>query len=212
MYKKYFFYGFVLLLLSITAISCVDESKLPLPILGNRDVVNGDTVYQTIPSFSFINQDSTLVTEADYKGKIYVVDFFFTHCPTICPKVTKQMLRVYDQFKDNDKVMLLSHTIDVKNDTVGRLSAYAKGINIKAPKWNMVTGDKKKIYDIANFYFSVAKEDPDAPGGFDHSGRLILVDSKRQVRAFCDGTNAEEVDAFMKNIQKLLAEEKNNAK
>jgi protein SCO1/2 len=197
---------FRILLLSVCFYACTDSNQ-SLPILGNRDFVNGDTVYQTIPNFSFTNQDSVVVTEADYAGKVYVVDFFFTHCPTICPKVTKQMLRVYDKFKSDSKVMLLSHTIDVKNDTVGRLRSYAKGISIDAPKWNMVTGDKAKIYSIANFYFSVAKEDENAPGGFDHSGRLILVDYKRQVRAFCDGTNTEEVDAFILNIQKLLDEE-----
>jgi protein SCO1 len=208
MYKKSTLYFLMLSMLSILATSCVDESMRPLPILGNRDFVNGDTVYQTIPAFSFVNQDSVTVTEADYKGKVYVVDFFFTHCSTICPKVTKQMLRVYNEYKTDSNVMLLSHTIDVKHDTIGRLRAYAKGINVEAPKWNFVTGDKGKIYGIANFYFSVAKEDPNTPDGFDHSGRLILIDSKRQVRAFCDGTNPEEVDGFMKNIQKLLEEEK----
>ncbi len=181
-----------------------------LPILGERDFQNGDTIYATVPKFKFINQDSAIVTEADYENKVYVVDFFFTHCPTICPKVTKQMLRVYDTFKDESRVMLLSHSIDVKHDTVGRLREYANGISIKAPKWNMVTGVKQEIYAIAKSYYSVAKEDADSPGGFDHSGRLILVDEAKHIRAFCDGTKPEEVDLFMLQMKMLLNEKEKN--
>jgi protein SCO1 len=185
--------------------SCKTDKKLP--IFGERDFKNGDTIFQTIPDFSFINQDSQTVTQADYAGKIYVADFFFTHCPTICPKVKKNMLRVLEKYKDNPKVVLLSHTIDPKHDTVGRLKEYANRLNISAPKWNLVTGIKKEIYDIAFYYASVAKEDAEAPGGFDHSGYILLVDSKRRVRAAADGTIDEAVTKFLEDIDVLIKEE-----
>lgn len=200
---KLFSFGFFLCLL---AIACKNEPT-KLPILGERDFVNGDTIYATIPDFAFLNQDSTLITNDTYKGKIYIVDFFFTHCPTICPKVMKNMLRINDKFKDNPNVMLLSHSIDPKRDSIGRLRVYAQNLGIDSKNWSLVTGDKFKIYEIANKYFAVAKEDPDAPGGFDHSGNIILVDSKRRVRSFADGTDANSVNKFIQDIQLLLDEE-----
>ena len=169
-------------------------------------MVDGDTVYHQIPGFSFVNQDSTVVTPATFDGKVYVADFFFISCPTICPKVKQQMLRIADRFKNDDRVVLLSHTIDVKHDTIPRLKTYSENLGIGAPKWHFVTGDKNAIYDIADDYFSIAIEDPDAPGGFDHSGRLILVDKNRHVRSFCNGTEPEEVDRFMEDIALLLKE------
>jgi protein SCO1 len=194
------------LFLTTLLLSCKHEPQ-KLPILGERDFVNGDTIYATIPDFEFINQDSVLISNKTYQGKIYVVDFFFTHCPTICPKVMKNMLRINEKFKDNPNVMLLSHSIDPKRDSIGRLKVYATNLGIEAAKWSLVTGDKFKIYEIANKYFAVAKEDPDAPGGFDHSGNIILVDSKRRVRAFADGTDANAVNQFIQNIELLLDEE-----
>lgn len=206
------------LFLSIFLISCGSEIDTPaedvviikkdvLPILGNRDVAeNGDTIYHTVPDFAFINQNGDTITNADFAGKAYVVDFFFIHCPTICPKVTQQMLRVYDNFADNDNLMLMAHTIDPKRDDVAAMKSYADKLDAKAPKWHFVTGDKDELYEIADDYFSVAVENPDAPGGFDHSGRLILVDKNRQVRAFANGTQPDEVTQFIEDIKVLLAE------
>jgi protein SCO1 len=196
--------------LSIFVISCgtQDANNQTLPIIGERlGLTNaGDTIYPTIADFRFINQNGDTVSNANFEGKIYVADFFFTHCPTICPKVTAQMLRVHDQFKDSSSLLLLSHSIDPKNDTIGRLKEYAGKLGVLAPKWHFVTGERDSIYSIADDYFSIAKESPNSPGGFDHSGRLILVDKKRRVRSFCDGTDAKDVDRFMRDVQKLLAE------
>ncbi len=197
-------------LLAFSLIACGDKapSNEPLPIIGNRLGITeqGDTIFPTIPNFAFVDQNGDTVRNADFDGKIYVVDFFFTHCPTICPKVTAQMLRVYEQFKDSSEVRLLAHSIDPKRDSVGRLHDYAEKLGVKAPKWQFVTGERDSIYSIADDYFSIAKEDPKSPGGFDHSGRLILVDKKRRVRSFCDGTDAEDVSRFMKDISQLLKE------
>jgi protein SCO1 len=198
----------------MSLLNCHNDSKPcrnqggKLPILGNKDITNqGDTIYPTIRPFAFTNQQGETVTNNTFQNKIYVIDFFFTSCPTICPKVTAQMLRVYEQFKDNSKVLLLSHTIDPKRDTPDYLRNYANKLGIMdAQKWHFVTGVKDSLYEIANDYFSIAKEDPTAPGGFDHSGRLILVDQARRVRSFCDGTKPDEVNCFMHDIETLLKE------
>lgn len=201
---KYIYFFFLTILLSV---SCIDKNQGPLPIIGHRDISpEGDTLYHKIPDFQFINQDNQPVNNATFQNKAYVVDFFFMNCPTICPKVKKQMLRLYNRFDTEDKLVLLSHSIDPKYDTVDRLKQYATNMEVKTSKWHFVTGDKDAIYDIADDYFSVAIENPDAPGGFDHSGRLILVDKNRHVRAFCDGTDATEVSKFMLEVEQLLEE------
>ena len=210
MLKKYLFRLFLGCFSLSIFFACGDNAQTnePLPIIGERLGItqNGDTIYPTIPNFAFLDQNNDTVRNADFEGKIYVADFFFTHCPTICPKVTAQMLRVYTEFKDSSAVRLIAHSIDPKRDSVGRLRDYAEKLGVKAPKWCFVTGERDSIYSIADNYFSIAKEDPKSPGGFDHSGRLILVDKKRHVRSFCDGTDAEDVDRFMKDIKRLLRE------
>lgn len=196
----------IFLALFVAAIGCLpNEKPRKLPILGERDISPaGDTLYPTIPDFQFIDQDSQLITNATFAGKAYVVDFFFIHCPTICPKVKANGLRLYQKFKDDERLLMLSHSIDIRNDTVAALRHHAQKLGIDSKKWHLVTGDHDAIYAIADNYFSVATEDPSAPGGFDHSGRLILVDKNRHVRSFCNGTDAEDVDRFMKDIENLL--------
>jgi len=186
--------------------SCQSTEPAPktLPYLGNRAVENGDTIYHTISDFQFVNQDSQWVTNQSFRNQIYVADFFFTSCPTICPKVKKQMLRIHDKFKEDKRFAMISHSIDTKRDTVGRLNLYAKNLEVSSPKWHFVTGDDDHIYEMADEYFIVAQKDPDAPGGFDHSGRIILVDEKGHVRSFADGTIPEEVDELMEDIEWLL--------
>lgn len=200
---------FTLFLLFLSVVAALSVLLMPgkqraLPILGERDVVNGDTIYRTIPNFSFVDQDSQVVNNATFAGKIYVADFFFINCPTICPKVKANGLRIYERYKNEPRLILLSHTVAPKYDTVAALKKHARKLGIETSKWHLVTGPQNAIYDIADDYFSVAVENPDAPGGYDHSGRLILVDTKRRVRSFCDGTDAKAVDRFMEDIDWLL--------
>ena len=179
-----------------------------LPILGRVDIsAAGDTAYHEIPDFSFINQEGEEVTNETFRDKVYVSDFFFTSCPSICPKVKKQMLRIYDKYTDNPNLIILSHSIDTKRDSVPVLKLYSDNLGITADRWHLVTGDKDKIFDIANDYFVSALEDPAAPGGYDHSGRLILVDPRRHIRAHCNGTDPEDVTVFLQDIDRLLREE-----
>ena len=196
-----------LLILSLILItSCKNEH---LPILGKRDILeNGDTLFHTIPDFSFVDQDSNIITNQTFENKLYIADFFFIHCPSICPTVSKQMLRIYERFEDNPQVVLLAHSIDTKNDTIPALKEYATKLGVKTEKWHFVTGNHDLIYEMADDYFVTAMVDPTVPGGFDHSGRIILIDKNRHVRSFADGTNAESVNKFMEDIEMLLDEQK----
>ena len=154
-----------------------------------------------------MDQDSNAITPATFKDKVYIADFFFTSCPTICPKVKAQMLRVYDKFLDNEDLILLSHSIDTKYDTVPVLKEYAEKLQIKTDKWHLVTGVKKDIYAMAKEYFIAAAEDASAPGGYTHSGGLVLVDKKRQVRGIYDGTEPEQVDQLLIDLEWLLGKD-----
>lgn len=197
-------YLFFMLSIAMLVLGCQDMSEQSLPILGEREIRDGDTVFHTVPDFSFKDQLGREVNNATFEGQAYIVDFFFISCPTICPKVKKQMLRIYNHFPPEVPLMFLSHSIDPKRDTVGALKVYADNLGIDHDRWRLVTGIKDSIYNIADDYFSIAIENPDAPGGFDHSGRLILVDRDRHVRSFCNGTDPEDVDRFIKDVEKLL--------
>ena len=203
---------FMILLLA-TAVGCGGNAEQKLPVLGRTEYkeVDGklDTIYHTIPDFAFVDQDSMEVTQATFEGKIYVTDFFFGTCPTICPVMKQQMLRVYDRFKDNPQFAILSHTIDPEHDTVAYLKDFAEKIGVMDNQtWHFVTGNKDEIYEMGSEtgYMVPVGEDKNAPGGFIHSGAFILVDKEKRVRGFYDGTKKLDVDALMADIPKLLAE------
>lgn len=199
-----------LLYLALFSCNSPNEENETLPILGRRyfDEQKQDTIYHQVADFAFVNQDSTLVTPETFDGKVYVTDFFFTSCPTICPVMKKEMLRVYEEFKENDNVAILSHTIDPEYDTVGLLHDYAERLGVSSDKWHFVTGDKQAIYDMGlKSYMVTAMEDDEAPGGFIHSGAFILVDKDRRIRGMYDGTVPEQVDVLMNDIRRLLREE-----
>ena len=199
---------FALMILGVF-FSC--QSKKKLPFLGPKETkeVAGkvDTIYHTIPNFKFINQDSVEVTELDYAEKIYVADFFFTSCPTICPKMKTQMLRIYQRYLTNSNIKFLSHSIDPDYDRPAVLKSYANRLEVDAKKWNFVTGPKEAIYQIAQKSYMVsAQEDKQEVGGFVHSGAFILVDSQRHVRGIYDGTKEVEVNKLIEDIEILLHE------
>jgi protein SCO1/2 len=183
----------------------------PLPKMGPWEVSEaGDTIYYQVPGFGFVDQDSNLITDEMLQGKVYVVDFFFTTCPTICPKMSQQMVRVHDDFLTEDRLVLISHTIDPAHDSVATLKAYAEALEVQTNRWHLVTGDKDSLYNMARYYMVPAQADESAPGGFIHSGAFILMDGERHVRGFYDGTKPEEVDQLMTDIRWLLAEPKSS--
>ncbi|WP_425393221.1 SCO family protein [Ekhidna sp.] len=197
-----------LLILFIVLMACQQQtSSEKLPYMGNTIYEETDTIYHTIQNFKLVDQDSSIVTNETFADKVYVADFFFTSCPTICPKMKAQMLRVYEKFEDNPEVVILSHTIDPDYDTVALLKDYAERLGVRSDKWKFVTGSQDYIYDLAEgSYMSIADEDADAPGGYIHSGAFLLVDKERHVRGVYDGTVPEQVDVMMNDIEKLLKE------
>ena len=166
-----------------------------------------DTLYFTVPDFKFVNQLGDTITQETYKDKIYVCDFFFTSCQSICPKMTTQLLQVQEQFKDNDSVLILSHTVDPESDSVPVLAAYAKTVHADNKKWNFVTGNKQQLYDIArNGYFITALKGDGGPDDFIHSETFVLVDKEKHIRGIYDGTNTKDVNRLIDEIKILLAE------
>jgi protein SCO1/2 len=195
-----------ILLVGILIISCAPKEDR-LPIFGQREVVGTDTVYHTIAPFSFIDQDSVEITKATFKDKIYVADFFFTSCRTICPIMKSQMLRVYEVTKDMPDVLLLSHTIDPEYDTVALLRDFAERLEVESKKWHFVTGVKDSIYKIAQTsYFATAMEDKSEPDGFIHSGAFLLIDKVGRIRGKYDGTKEEDVNRLIVDIKRLRQE------
>ncbi|WP_338876814.1 SCO family protein [Spirosoma sp. SC4-14] len=202
--------------LTILGWSCTSSGD-KLPILGQRKAVlktvDGklvtDSVYHTIPDFNFLSQYGDTVTAKTFANKIYVADFFFTSCPTICPKMKVQLKRVYEKYKNNPDVALLSHSIDPEHDTVPVLKEFADNLGITGRQWLFVTGDREKIYDIGqNSYMVTAQQDSSAVGGVVHSGAFILIDKDKHIRGLYDGTTEAGVGKLMNDMDRLLAEYK----
>lgn len=210
----------LLILLLLTTFSACQEGaseERELPIMGRttyeEKVVDGqtvtDTIYHTIDNFVFYDQDSNRVSRETVEGKVYVADFFFTTCPSICPVMAKQMLRVHDQFKDEEDFMILSHSIDPEYDTVPLLKDYAQRLGIEeGSNWRFLTGTETDVYELGEGeYYATTQQDSTAPGGFLHSGAFLLVDRKGRIRGHYDGTVPTEVDKLMNDVELLLNEE-----
>jgi protein SCO1/2 len=189
------------------------NKKLPFyaPNLVNPELVDSTVQHiankHMIANFRFINQNGKIITQKDYKGKIYVADFFFTTCPTICPKMTTNMVWLQNQIKNYPKVMLLSHSVTPDIDSVPVLKKYALEKGVIDTKWNLVTGDKKDIYYIARkSYLAVKTGKPEELYDMVHTENFVLVDAKRRVRGFYDGTNLDQPtnDPKIKNVAQLL--------
>jgi protein SCO1/2 len=201
-------------LLSFVLAGCNQQTENEsLPVYGRKKIVENqdgsfDTLYHTIAPFKFVDQDSVIITNEKVEGKIYVADFFFTSCPSICPIMKTQMLRVYDKFKDNPSFTILSHSIDPEYDTVALLKDYAARLGVTdSERWHFLTGSKEEIYNLGQTsYMVTAAEDSDAPGGYIHDGAFLLVDKEGRIRGVYDGTKAEQVDDLMNDIVKLFDE------
>ena len=199
--------SFIILLFGIWAIPKI-ISKFITPEL---------TVISKAPVFELLNQDSNKITDKFYSDKVYVVDFFFTTCPTICPKMTKNMLKVQNKFYGNPNFGIVSISINPNNDTPQVLKDYAKEYGATLKNWHFLTGDKDYIYTIANNGFTLyAGENSQAEGGFEHSGSFALIDKKGNIRsrfdtfgnpiAFYDGLNDEGIKMIIEDIEILLKE------
>lgn len=176
-----------------------------LPVIGPFDIsVNGDTVYHTIPHFEFTNQQGKIISDKNLEGKIYVANFFFATCKTVCPKMNEQVQRVQETFKDVKDLQLLSFTVDPENDTVAALAEYAKKMKADDSKWWFLTGAKDSIYTLAREGFLVPASLSSRE--FFHSQDLILVDKDKKMRGIYDGTEPADVDTLIDEIKVLLKE------
>ncbi|MBF4506222.1 SCO family protein [Flavobacterium sp. JLP] len=214
-YRKFFI---VLIVFSVVTISLFYSALKPqktLPIYNPADVnpelvdstVQYKSKYHTIADFSFVNQNGDTITQKNYEGKIYVADFFFTTCGSICPKMSTNLSEVQKAVLNNPKVMLLSHTVFPEVDSVSVLKAYAVKYGVVDSKWNLVTGDKKEIYKMARkSYLAVKQGRPDQLYDMVHTENFVLVDQKRRVRGFYDGTNKEEIKRLIDDINFLCEE------
>lgn len=217
-FKKYKFFAVVLVVLSaiiITVIYQILKPKEMLKIFQPADVSTElvDTTlhyvkkYHTIADFSLTNQNGKTITQDDYKNKIYVADFFFTTCQTICPIMTDHMVEIQETLKNDNDVLLLSHTVTPEIDTVAQLKNYALEKGVNDAKWNLVTGNKKEIYDLARKSYLVAKDVPFSENDLVHTENFVLVDKKKRIRGFYDGTDAESIKKLLADIKILKQED-----
>ena len=214
-FAQFKFLGLVLLIVSAVIISLFYNALQPKEILPvyQPAMVNFELVdstlqhvkkYHTIADFALTNQNGKLVTQKDYENKIYIADFFFTTCPTICPIMTKNMAGIQDKILNDEDVMLLSHSVTPDIDSVPQLKKYALEKGVKDRKWNLVTGDKQQIYELARKSYMAVKTDGDG-GPYDmiHTENFILVDKERRIRGFYDGTDSEEMKKLLSDLEIL---------
>lgn len=211
-YKKLSIFFVGLLVVIFIAIYTLLNRKT-LPIITPRDVNPElvDSLVQhigynhKIAPFAFTNQNGKKITNKDYEGKIYVADFFFTTCQTICPKMTDNMVWLQNKIKDNPKVKLLSHSVFPDEDTVEVLKKYAKEKGVIDEKWNLVTGNQKEIYKIARqSYLAVKTGKPEELYDMVHTENFVLVDQKGRIRGFYNGLNIDKTVKGEKNLTQLV--------
>ena len=214
--RKWMLLGSVFILLPIIyfLISTGKSKFRELPIIGPREALaNGDTLYHEIPPFSFTGIDGKPVTDRTLEGKILIVDFFFTRCGTICPRMSAHMrellhmsLTTVDGYEE---IVFLSHTVDPEHDSTEVLAKYAYEYSADTSRWKFVTGSKEALYTQgSDGYFLAAKEDVLAPGGFLHSEKFVLVDKRRRIRGFYDGTNPASMKELVTDAKMLVGEER----
>jgi protein SCO1/2 len=219
-FKAYKYFAIVLLIISAIIISIFYNILKPQRVLPvyQPSMVTSELVdstiqfkgkYHTIADFSLTNQNGETITQDTYKDKIYVADFFFTTCPTICIAMTDHMLQIQNEIINDDEVMLLSHSVTPEIDSVAQLKKYALEKGVIDRKWNLVTGDKKEIYELARKSYLAVLDDGDG-GPFDmiHTENFMLIDKKRQIRGFYDGTNPEDIKLLLEDIKTLKNEYK----
>jgi protein SCO1/2 len=187
------------LLVSILFFVSSCKQDKPLPFLSPAPIA----------SFNFLNQDSVSITNNTFKGKVYIADFFFTSCNTICPTMHRKMKALFDEYKDEPNLMFLSHTIDYKYDVPSRLKQYAQKLGVDGPRWQFAYGTKEEVYNIAEkSYLSAVIEDKKDKQGYIHQGWFLLIDGNGKMRGAYDSTNDDQIDLLKADLKNLLAETK----
>lgn len=183
------------------------HSHSTLPVYGDIEM-NGDTIPYIIPSFSFTDQNGSVVTEKNFDNTIYVANFFFATCPDVCPEMNQNMSMVYDKFKEYPDVKFISHTVHPEHDSVAILKDYSDKLNAEAGKWYFVTGKKSEIYNLAENFYRVTATKGSKPADFIHSELLVLIDEKKQVRGYYESRDFDQIKKLMDGIKVLLKEKR----
>jgi len=187
--------------------ACKQSSQKELPVLSKFKLVNSDTIYQQIPSFLFINQDSIPYGSDNLKNRVHVADFIFTSCPGICPVMTSQMQRLQEMTKDFSSFQIVSFSVDPDRDKPSKLKKYALSHRADLSRWVFLTGPMDSIYKVGiKGYYLGMQKDSTEPGGYLHSGRFVLVDKKGLIRGYYDGTNVNDVNRLAEDLKILLQE------
>ena len=217
-FKDYRYFAIAFVILSAIIISIFYnilnvERPLPIyqPVNVNSELVDSTLLdvrkYHTIADFSLTNQNGETVTQDNYKDKIYIADFFFTTCQTICPVMTSNMATIQNEILTDDDILLLSHSVTPEIDSVEQLKRYAVEKGVIDKKWNLVTGNKKQIYDLARKSYMAVKSIPfEDPYVMIHTENFMLIDKKRQIRGYYDGTKQEDIDRLLNDIKILKKE------
>lgn len=185
-----------------------NEKTLLLPVLGEKKTVGNDTIYHRVGAFNLVNQNGQLVSDKTVKNRMYVANFFFATCQSICPEMSTNLVKVQEAFRDDDSLLLLSHSVNPLHDTVEVLKSYAGRYGAVSGKWHLLTGDKGQIYELARKGYLVnAIEDDGTPEGFLHSELFILVDREGRLRGMYDGTDMADVNRLIDDIGLLKKEE-----
>ena len=214
-YKKFAIVFGIISIIIISIFYSILNVEKPLPIyqpaMVSTELVDStiqhQIKYHKIADFSLINQNGDTITQATYKDKIYVADFFFTTCQTICPIMTDNMVDIQKEIKNDEEVLLLSHSVTPQIDSVAQLKRYAIKKGVIDSKWNLVTGDKGEIYRLARKSYLAVKDDgmPD-DYGMVHTENFMLIDKKRQIRGYYDGTKKDEIERLLKDLKTLKKE------
>ena len=203
--------GLVFALISVSIFYWILKPQKTLPIFQpstvNLKLVDSSiqyvSKYHNISAFSLINQNGDTITEKFYNGKIYVADFFFTTCQDICPIMTRNMHVLQEKLKNDNEVLLLSHTVMPEIDTVEKLKKYSMDYYVDGKKWNLVTGDKEQIYNLARKSYLAAEDAEFKKYDLIHTENFVLIDKESQIRGFYDGTKIDEINLLLKDLEIL---------
>lgn len=198
---------FVVPFAAFAAMNWYTKKFSKLPVLGPVKKEGKKTLDHTIADFSFINQDNRQVTMANWKGKIVVADFFFTHCPSVCPAMTRNLQKVQTALQTDDEILINSFSVDPFRDSAAQLKSFSKRMKINNANWDLLTGDKQELYKLARNSFMIVATDGDGgPDDFIHSEKLVLIDKQQRIRGYYQGTSEKETERLIHDIKKLKDE------
>lgn len=195
---------FVIPAAAYALVNLYEKKFQQLPVYGPVKEVNGEKVKTVVGDFTFTNQDGNVISNKLWDKKIVVANFFFSHCPVICPKMTNNLKKVQDEYMEDNSVLISSFSVDPERDSAAQLKVFAQRFNINSSKWQLFTGDKKEIYRFArNEMMIVATDGDGGPSDFIHSDKLVLIDKQKRIRGYYDGTSEGEVKQLIQDIKKI---------